>query len=79
MIKIATFNVNSIRARLEALNDWLLLCNPDIVLIQELKCTEQQFPYYNFESLPYNIEIKGQKAYNGVAILSKFPLYDVNT
>ena len=79
MIKVATFNVNSIRARLETLNDWLSLCNPDIVFMQELKCTEQQFPFYNFDNLPYNVEIKGQKAYNGVAILSKFPLYDVNT
>lgn len=77
MIKIATFNVNSIRARIDNFKNWLNKSNPDIVLIQELKCTDEQFPFGEFSSFPYNIETNGQKSHNGVAIFSKYPLYDV--
>lgn len=85
-IKIATWNVNSIRSRIENILDWISVSKPDVILIQELKCTDDQFPYSAFESLDYNIEVLGQKAYNGVAIFSKYrlenimkflPLYDV--
>lgn len=79
MIKIATWNVNSIRSRIENLKSYINEENPDIILLQELKCTDEQFPFLELDSLNYNIEIKGQKAYNGVAIMSKFPLYDVKT
>ncbi len=73
-IKIATFNVNSIKARLPRVLEWLRQQNPDIVCLQELKCVEQDFPYLEIENLGYNIAILGQKTYNGVAILSKFKI-----
>ena len=75
-IKIATWNVNSIRSRIANLLDWIKISNPDVILLQELKCTNEQFPYLEFESLGYNIEVLGQKAYNGVAIMSKYRMED---
>lgn len=78
-IRIATWNVNSIRTRLHQLLPWLKESSPDIVLLQELKCMNDQFPYMEIEELGYNIKAHGQKTYNGVAILSKFPLDDVIT
>lgn len=78
MLKIATWNINSIRARISVILSWLRKENPDILLVQELKCENSQFPFFEFESLGYNIEIAGQKARNGVAIFSKYPLYNVN-
>ena len=77
MLKIATWNVNSIRARIEAVMNWIKKEEPDILLIQELKCENTQFPFFEFESLGYNIEVNGQKARNGVAIFSKYQLYDI--
>jgi exodeoxyribonuclease-3 len=68
---IATWNVNSIRVRLPILLDWLKRVSPDVVLLQELKCENSAFPALEIESLGYHALIKGQKAYNGVAILSK--------
>lgn len=76
-ISIATWNVNSIRSRLPHLLDWLREDKPDIVLLQELKCTDDVFPYMEIEELGYNIAAHGEKTYNGVAILSKFPLSDI--
>ena len=76
MIKISTWNVNSIKARLENLLNWLVQERPDIVLLQELKCVTEAFPYQMIEDLGYNIAVNGQKTYNGVAILSKYPLTD---
>ncbi|HLD76536.1 MAG TPA: exodeoxyribonuclease III [Rickettsiales bacterium] len=76
-IKIATFNVNSIKARLKNVLDWLKNSSPDIVLLQELKCLEEDFPHEQFFDLGYNAAILGQKTYNGVAILSKFKIEDV--
>lgn len=76
-IKIATWNINSIRARIPRVIEWIKEENPDILLLQELKCTEDQFPFLEFASFNYNIEMVCEKARNGVAILSKFPLYDV--
>lgn len=77
MIKISTWNVNSIRSRLNSLDYFIKNSNPDIILLQELKCTDEQFPQLELSQYNYNIILKGQKAYNGVAILSKYPLYDV--
>ncbi len=77
MISLATWNVNSVKARLAHLLGWLKESAPDIVLLQELKCTDDAFPYLEIEELGYNIAVHGEKTYNGVAILSKFPLEDV--
>ncbi len=76
---IATWNVNSIRSRLEHLLAWLQQDKPDIALLQELKCTAENFPYEQIEALGYNVAVHGQKSYNGVAILSKFPVEDIVT
>ncbi|MDR2777938.1 MAG: endonuclease/exonuclease/phosphatase family protein [Rickettsiales bacterium] len=79
MLKVATWNVNSIRARIVNFVDWTKEYSPDLIMLQELRCNAEQFPSAEFEDLGYNIEILGQKARNGVAIFSKFPLYDVNS
>jgi len=76
-MKIAAWNVNSIRARLPNVLDWLRAAAPDVVLLQEIKTTEDTFPRLEIEDLGYACAINGQKSYNGVAILSKFPLQDV--
>lgn len=76
-MKIATWNVNSIRARLPHVLDWLDGARPDILLLQEIKTTAEAFPFLEIESRGYNIAVNGQKGYNGVAILSKTPLEDV--
>jgi exodeoxyribonuclease-3 len=76
-MKIATWNVNSIKARLEAALAWLKQATPDVVCMQEIKCTDESFPAEAFEALGYNCAVHGQKSYNGVAILSKRPLEDV--
>jgi exodeoxyribonuclease-3 len=73
---IASFNVNSINARLPNLLAWLQAAEPDIVCLQEIKCTEEAFPREPIEELGYNLAILGQKTYNGVAILSRFPIED---
>ena len=74
MIKIATWNVNSVKARLPLLLRWLEEFSPDVLLLQELKCIEEAFPRDEIEDKGYNIAVKGQKTYNGVAILSKSPI-----
>lgn len=76
-IKIASFNVNSIKARLPQFLQWLKNSNPDIVLLQELKCLEENFPFQEILDAGYNSAVCGQKTYNGVAIVSKFPIEDV--
>ena len=76
-MKLATWNVNSIKARLEAARDWLKEAEPDVVCLQEIKTTDEAFPRAFFEDLGYNCAVHGQKTYNGVAILSKRPLEDV--
>jgi len=77
MIKIATFNVNSINARLPKLLDWLKNSKPDIVCLQELKCEEKNFPFEALSDAGFNIAVNCQKSYNGVAILSKYKIDDV--
>ena len=77
MTKIATWNVNSIKARLPRVTEWLREAQPDVVMLQETKCTDDTFPRAEIEELGYNLAICGQKTYNGVAILSKTPIEDV--
>ncbi len=76
-MKIATFNINGIKARLIALPDWLKQAQPDVVLLQEIKSVDENFPAEVFEDLGYQVHTHGQKSFNGVAILSKLPLEDV--
>lgn len=76
-IKIASFNLNSIKARLPRLLEWLRKSQPDVVLLQELKCVEEEFPFEALFDLGYNVAVHGQKTYNGVAILSKYKIEDV--
>ena len=76
-IKITTWNVNSIKARLPNVLAWLKEAAPDVVLLQELKCVDENFPRIEIEDAGYNIETYGQKTYNGVAILSKSPIEDI--
>ena len=76
-MKIATFNINGIKARINALTVWLSEANPDIVLLQEIKSVDENFPREHFEDMGYQVETHGQKSFNGVAILSKFPLEDI--
>ena len=76
-MKIATFNVNSVKARLNNVIKWLKESQCDVILLQEIKCEESAFPQEQFFDLGYNCAVFGQKTYNGVAILSKFPIEDV--
>jgi exodeoxyribonuclease-3 len=76
-MRIATWNVNSINARLETVLRWFHEANPDVACLQEIKCVDEKFPREAFESLGYNVATHGQKSYNGVAMLSKTPLEDV--
>ena len=76
-MKIATFNINGIKARIEALTAWLDDTTPDVALLQEIKSVDEGFPREPFEDRGYNVETHGQKGFNGVAILSKLPLEDV--
>ena len=80
ILKIATWNVNSIRVRLNILINFLKDNQIDIILLQETKCMDMVFPYSDIVAAGYNYLVKGQKSYNGVAILSKYPLeleYDI--
>lgn len=77
-MKIATWNVNSIKARLPTVLDVLKEIECDVVCLQEIKCETDAFPYLELEDAGWTCEIHGQKSYNGVAILSKLPLEDVS-
>lgn len=70
-MKIATYNVNSINARIENLTNWLNKEQPDVVLLQEIKCDFNSFPFFDLQAIGYEAKILGQKSYNGVAILSR--------
>ncbi len=76
-VKIVTWNVNSIKARLPNVLEYLKTAAPDVVLLQEIKCVSEAFPALEIEDLGYNLAVHGQKTYNGVAILSKRPIEDV--
>ena len=78
-MKITTWNVNSINARLDHLLDFIKKNQSDIILLQELKCINEQFPYQQLEDINYNCYVHGQKAWNGVAVLSKKKLNIINT
>lgn len=76
-MKLATFNANSIRARLALIIEWLDREQPDILCIQESKVQDKDFPENQFEAAGYQAIFRGQKSYNGVAIITKLPLDDV--
>ena len=73
-MKIATWNVNSIKARLPRVLEWLSEFQPDVALLQEIKSVEAAFPSMEIGDAGYNVAVSGQKTYNGVAILSKHPI-----
>jgi exodeoxyribonuclease III len=73
-MRIATWNVNSIKQRMDNVIAWLSERSPDVVCLQETKCVDDAFPREPIEGLGYNIAVHGQKAFNGVAILSKHPI-----
>jgi exodeoxyribonuclease-3 len=73
-MRIATWNVNSVRQRIEILLAYLREVQPDVLCLQELKCLEEAFPRFEIEAAGYNVAVHGQKSYNGVAILAKAPI-----
>ena len=78
-VKIASFNINGIKARTNALMTWLREAQPDVALLQEIKSVSENFPSDLFKDLGYNVAVNGQKSFNGVAILSKLPIEDIVT
>lgn len=76
-MKIATWNINGVKARIETALTWLKESAPDVVCLQEIKSVDENFPREAFEDAGYHVETHGQKGFNGVAILSKQPLEDV--
>jgi len=78
-MKIASWNVNSLRVRVEHVSDWLNDNQPDLLCLQELKMPDHEFPEDHFKNMGYHSAFTGQKTYNGVAILSKLPLTNVIT
>ncbi len=77
IVKIATWNINGIKARIEGLISWLSEAEPDVVCLQEIKSVDEAFPAAAIEDLGYHIETHGQKSFNGVALLSRVPLENV--
>ena len=76
---ISSWNVNSVRARIENINSYIKKNSPDVLMMQEIKTEDQNFPYDNFSSLDYESHVFGQKSYNGVAIISKKKLENIRT
>lgn len=76
-MKLASWNINGVKARIDSLLAWLEAAKPDLVVLQEIKSVDDGFPADQIESLGYNVETHGQKGFNGVAVLSKKPLEDV--
>ena len=76
-MKIATWNVNSINVRMPQLLGWLDRIEPDVLCVQETKCVDESFPLEDLTNAGYEAVFMGQKSYNGVAILSKHPISDV--
>lgn len=76
IMKIATFNANSIRTRIGIISDWIKAQQPDILCVQETKVQDKDFPAADFRELGYRVVFRGQKAYNGVAIMSRRPFSD---
>jgi exodeoxyribonuclease-3 len=77
LMKIATWNINSIRMRVPRLVAWLEKCRPDVVCLQETKVVDEEFPFEPIRALGYECSVHGQKSYNGVAILSRTPAADL--
>ncbi|MCB1499486.1 MAG: exodeoxyribonuclease III [Bauldia sp.] len=77
-MKIATWNINGIRARIDGAVQWVSEVRPDILCLQEIKIEDKAFPREPFENLGYNIEVHGQKSFNGVALLSRLPFDEVS-
>jgi exodeoxyribonuclease-3 len=77
-MKIASWNINGIKARIDAATTWLKGASPDIACFQEIKCVDEAFPKEAFEELGYNVAVHGQKGFNGVALLSKLPFDEVH-
>ena len=76
-LKVATWNVNSVRARMPVISRWIEKESPDILCMQELKATEEQYPLNEFSDLGYHSAVNGQVRWNGVAVISKYPMTDV--
>lgn len=76
-MKIATFNINGVKARLPRLLEWLEEFDPDVACLQEIKSIDENFPRMEFEDKGWHIETHGQKAFNGVALISKHPIEDI--
>jgi exodeoxyribonuclease-3 len=76
-MRLATFNINGIKAREAALTAWLSQANPDVVCLQEIKSVDESFPREVFQEMGYRVETHGQKGFNGVAILSRLPMSDI--
>ena len=77
-MKLATFNINGIKARIDALPAWMSAAQPDVVCLQEIKSVDEGFPREIFDAMGYQVETHGQKSFNGVAILSKLPLEEIS-
>jgi len=77
-MRIASWNVNGVKARLDTITKWLAAAAPDVVCLQETKSADDAFPAAAFEDLGYNIALHGQKGFNGVALLSKLPIDEVS-
>ena len=78
-MKISSWNVNSVRARILNIIDYLMDTNPDVLMLQEIKTEEKNFPFLEFEKIGYNCYVFGQKSYNGVAFLSKKKINLIDT
>ena len=78
-MKIISWNVNSVRARIENIKEYLKKFSPDVVMMQEIKTEDVNFPYDDFASMNYECHVFGQKSYNGVAIISKNNLKNIRT
>ena len=76
-MKIATWNVNSVKARLPNVLAWIEAAKPDVLCLQETKCLDADFPQLEIKGLGYHLETLGQKSYNGVALISREPARDV--
>ena len=74
---ITSWNVNSVRARIENIKEYLKKFSPDVVMMQEIKTQDETFPYDEFSALDYESHVFGQKSYNGVAIISKHKLKNI--
>ena len=78
-MKISSWNVNSVRARIQNITDYLNESESDVLLIEEIKTMEETFPFYEFKELGYKCYVFGQKSYNGVAFVSKLNIDKIDT